>query len=101
MQSGGLWTVLKGGLIHSPAPTPTWAAKWRSRGLTLMNDERRAYDLRPQHDDHQHHPRPGGERQHQQRGQGHPPARDGGRQRFTRPGRTATRYGKDRWRYDL
>lgn len=47
------------------------------------------------------HPRPGGERQHQQRGQGHPPARDGGRQRFTRPGRTATRYGKDRWRYDL
>ena len=25
-----------------------------------MNDERRAYDLRPQHDDHQHHPRPGG-----------------------------------------
>ena len=27
--------------------------------------------------------------------------RDGGRQRFTRPGRTATRYGKDRWRYDL
>ena len=27
-----------------------------------MNDERRAYDLRPQHDDHQHHPRPGGER---------------------------------------
>ena len=54
MQSGGLWTVLKGGLIYSPSPTPTWAAKWRSRGLTLMNDERRAYDLRPQHDDHQH-----------------------------------------------
>lgn len=25
-----------------------------------MNDERRAYDLRPQHDDHQHHPRPEG-----------------------------------------
>lgn len=46
-------------------------------------------------------PAPEGERQHQQRGQGHPPARDGGRQRFTRPGRTATRYGKDRWRYDL
>ncbi len=26
----------------------------------LMNDERRAYDLRPQHDDHQHHPTPEG-----------------------------------------
>ena len=25
-----------------------------------MNDERRAYDQRPQHDDHQHRPRPGG-----------------------------------------
>mgnify|MGYP000143764607 CR=1 FL=1 len=33
--------------------------------------------------------------------EGKAPARDGGRQRFTRPGRTATRYGKDRWRYDL
>ena len=43
-----------------------------------MNDERRAYDQRPQHDDHQHYPRPGGERQHQQRGQDHSPARDGG-----------------------
>ena len=26
----------------------------------LMNDERRAYDQRPQHDDHQHHPTPEG-----------------------------------------
>ena len=37
-----------------------------------MNDERRAYDLRPQHDDHQHHPRPGGERQHSREGKAIP-----------------------------
>ena len=50
-----------------------------------MNDERRAYDQRPQHDDHQHHPRPGGGRQYQQRGQDHSPARDGGRLRSPAP----------------
>ena len=70
-------------------------------GQTLMNDERRAYDQRPQHDDHQHYPRPGGERQHQQRGQDHPPARDGGQQRSTRPGRAAARPGAENRQHHL
>ncbi len=45
-------------------------------------------------------PAPEGERQHQQRGQGRPlPVMAGNN--VNCPGRTATRYGKDRWRYDL
>lgn len=46
-------------------------------------------------------PAPEGSDSTSREGKAIPPARDGGRQRFTRPGRTATRYGKDRWRYDL
>ena len=46
-------------------------------------------------------PAPEGSDSTSREGKAIPLPRDGGRQRFTRPGRTATRYGKDRWRYDL